>query len=84
MLWNESGEAHVRPGDWNTYEIEAVGHHVRTWINGEPCVDLVDPDGAREGIVALQMHSGPGPIEVRFRNLRLELDPEPARGDAQR
>ena len=49
---------------------------MRTAINGHPCVDLVDPDGARAGIIALQMHSGP-PFEVRFRGLELELDPNP-------
>ncbi len=78
VLWNESGEAHVKKGEWNRYEILAVGHRVRTWINGRPCVDLDDPDGARRGIVALQVHSG-GPTEVRFRNLRLEpMDPPAA------
>ncbi|HMO65416.1 MAG TPA: DUF1080 domain-containing protein, partial [Verrucomicrobiota bacterium] len=64
------------PGDWNTYEILAVGSRLRTAINGQPCVDLDDPAGARRGILALQLHSG-GPMEIRFRNLRLELDPAP-------
>jgi putative membrane-bound dehydrogenase-like protein len=59
---------------WNRYEIEAKGHHVRTWLNGKPCVDVEDPNGALRGIVALQLHSG-GATEVRFRNLRLELVP---------
>ena len=77
VLSELSGEALVAVDGWNRYEILAVGDHVRTWINGQPCVDLRDPDGARSGIVALQLHSG-GPTEVRFRNLRLELDPQPA------
>jgi putative membrane-bound dehydrogenase-like protein len=55
---------------WNRYEIEAKGHHVKTWLNGKACVDLEDPQGATRGIVALQLHSG-GATEVRFRNLRL-------------
>jgi putative membrane-bound dehydrogenase-like protein len=62
----------VRKGEWNRYVIECRGAHVSTWLNGELCVDLEDPDGAREGIVALQVHSG-GATEVRFRNLALEL-----------
>ncbi len=74
LLWKISGEPHVKNGDWNRYEIEAVGSRVRTWINGQPCVDLDDPAGARRGIVALQLHSG-GPTEVRYRNFRLELNP---------
>ncbi|MEQ8764159.1 MAG: DUF1080 domain-containing protein [Planctomycetota bacterium] len=72
LLWDESGEAAVKSGQWNLYVIEARGDHLRTWLNGSPCVDLVDPEGAREGIIALQLHSG-GPTEIRFRNLKLEL-----------
>ena len=40
------------------------------------CVDLQDPEGALQGLVAFQLHSG-GPMEVRFRRLSLEVDPEP-------
>jgi putative heme-binding domain-containing protein len=76
LLWKESGEAHVRTNDWNTYEILAVGSRVRTAINGRPCVDLDDAAGAREGILAFQLHSG-GALEVRFKDLQLELNPKP-------
>ncbi len=74
LLSAESGEAHVRPGEWNHYEIEAVGDHVQTWINGATCVDLHDPAGARRGQVALQLHSGSA-VEVRFKNLVIEPSP---------
>ena len=77
LLWKESGERHVRPGEWNTYEIVAVGPKIRTAINGHPCATLDDPAGARRGIVAFQLHSG-GPTEVRFKDLTLELDPPAA------
>ena len=72
LLWDKSGEAHIKPGEWNTYEIRAVGDHVQTWLNGQPCVDLKDPKGAQRGILALQLHSG-GKTEVRYRNFKLEL-----------
>ena len=72
LLWDQSGEKHVKPGEWNTYEVVAEGSRIRTFINGQPCVNLDDPAGARRGILALQLHSG-GPTEVRFRNLRLEV-----------
>jgi putative heme-binding domain-containing protein len=75
LLWDKSGEAHVKPEDWNTYEIVAVGSKIRTAINGNLCVDLDDPKGARRGITAFQLHSG-GPMEVRFKDLKLELDPK--------
>jgi putative membrane-bound dehydrogenase-like protein len=76
-LLSEGAGADVALRDgWNTYEILAVGSRLRTALNGRVCVDLDDPAGARSGIVALQIHSGDA-TEVRFRNLRLEVDPEP-------
>lgn len=84
LLWDQSGEPHVKKGEWNRYEIVAVGSRIRTWINGQPCVDLEDPTGARAGIVALQLHSG-GPTEVRYRNLKvtpLSSTPKVAGGGA--
>lgn len=79
LLWDESGEEHITPGEWNTYEIVARGTRIETSLNGKKCVDLEDPEGARRGIFALQLHSG-GPMEVRFRNIALEPidDPSPA------
>jgi putative heme-binding domain-containing protein len=72
LLWDKSGEKHVKKGEWNHYEIEAAGRHIRTWINGQPCVDLKDTEPARRGIFALQVHSGE-PTEVRFKNFKLEI-----------
>ncbi len=72
ILWDKSGEEHVKEGEWNEYVIEAVGSKIKTYINGKLCVDLDDPKGATRGIFALQLHSG-GPIEVRFKDLKLEL-----------
>lgn len=84
LLYEESGRGvlqkaladPVRPGEWNTYEILAVGDHVQLAINGVKTVDLHDPAGRRRGVLAPQVHSG-GPTEVRFRNFQLELDPKP-------
>ncbi|PQO43038.1 PVC-type heme-binding CxxCH protein [Blastopirellula marina] len=72
LLWDKSGEEHLKPDQWNQYEIVARGDHVQTFLNGKPCVDLHDAKGASQGIFALQLHSG-RPTEVRFRNLKLEL-----------
>jgi hypothetical protein len=75
LLWDRSGEAHIKPGDWNSYEVVAQGGKIRTSLNGAPCVDLDDPAGMRRGVFAFQLHSG-GPTEVRFKDVRLEvLDP---------
>jgi hypothetical protein len=62
----------VKTGDWNEYKIVARGSRIQTWLNGKPCVDLDDPEGARRGQFALQIHAG-GPMEVRFRNIKLEV-----------
>ncbi|MDE2506605.1 MAG: DUF1080 domain-containing protein, partial [Planctomycetota bacterium] len=72
LIWDKSGEAHVKKGVWNTYEIVADGPRIRTSINGRPCAILNDPGGARRGIFAFQLHSG-GPTEVRFKDLILEV-----------
>jgi len=75
LLWKVGGEDVVKVDDWNTYEIVAVGDTILTAINGKKCVDLDDPKGAKKGIFGLQLHSG-GPAEVRFKNLKLQLDPK--------
>lgn len=72
LLWDESGEEYIKPGDWNSYEVIARGHQITTKINGQTCVDLEDPEGAHRGIIAFQLHSG-GRTEVRFRNINLEV-----------
>jgi putative heme-binding domain-containing protein len=72
LLWKDSGEAHVKPGEWNTYEVEAIGSRIKTWINGRLCVDLEDTGGPRRGVFGLQLHSG-GPTEVRYRKIKLEV-----------
>jgi putative membrane-bound dehydrogenase-like protein len=80
LLESKGGEQFVKKGDWNHYEIVAVGSRVRTWINGNLCVDRDDPEAARRGLTGLQLHSGDA-TEVRFRNLHLVLleTPVPAR-----
>ncbi len=72
LLTKEGGDKHVKENDWNKYEIVAEGSRIKTYLNGQLCVDVDDPKGARKGIIALQIHSG-GPMEVRFRNLKLEV-----------
>jgi putative membrane-bound dehydrogenase-like protein len=82
LLWDKSGEQFVKPNEWNDYEVVAVGSRVRTFINGKLCVDLDDPDGAKRGVFGLQIHAG-GPTEVRFKDIKLEVDPEPAVSEAK-
>ncbi len=75
LLWDRSGEAYIHPGEWNRYEIVAVGSKIRTYLNGHLSVELDDPKGAKRGIFAFQLHAG-GPTEVRYKDLQFELDPK--------
>ncbi|HEY7329618.1 MAG TPA: PVC-type heme-binding CxxCH protein [Gemmataceae bacterium] len=72
LLWDKSGEAHVKADEWNEYEIVAEGSRVRTYINGKLCVDLNDAALSRRGIFALQIHAG-GPMEVRLKDFKLTM-----------
>jgi hypothetical protein len=71
-----SGDAFVKKDDWNVYEILAVGGKVRTAVNGNPCTVLDDDKIAMSGRIAPQVHSWSKHMEVRFRNFKLELNPE--------
>jgi putative heme-binding domain-containing protein len=75
LLTKEGGEKYLKPNDWNTYEILAVGDHIRLAINGHVCSEIHDPLGTKRGQTGLQIHSG-GPTEVRFKDWKLELDPK--------
>jgi hypothetical protein len=75
MLVPQGGEQHVKENDWNTIEVVAVGDHVLVALNGQKTVDFKDPEGRKEGIFGLQVHSG-GPTEARWKDLRLELNPK--------
>ena len=72
ILFDKSGDEHVKVDDWNDYEVVAIGSKLRTFLNGKPCVDIDDLKGAKQGILAFQIHSG-GPMEVRFKEIKLEL-----------
>jgi len=74
LLAKEGGEKYVKPDDWNDYVIEAIGPRVRIWINGHLCTDYTDEKLARRGVIGLQIHSG-GPMEIRFKDIRLEVYP---------
>ena len=76
MLVNDGGEKFVKVGDWNTYEIVAVGNHILMALNGQKVVDFKDPAGNAKGLFALQVHADTNPVEVHFKDLKLELSPK--------
>jgi len=69
----------LKRDDWNDYVITAVGNHITLQLNGIQTVDYheVDPYIDQEGIIALQIHSGP-PLEIQFKDIRIrELHKHP-------
>jgi len=73
---NKKGSEAFKPGEWNTYRIEAFGDTLRTWINGVMCSNLIDNMTA-SGFIALQVHGvGDDPEKigktVRWRNIRIK------------
>lgn len=65
-------ETILKPGEWNTLRIKAVGPDVTTWLNGEEMVHLNDPKiGKANGRIALQIHDGGG-IKVQWKNLVIQ------------
>jgi hypothetical protein len=59
---------------WNEYTIFAQGNHLIHLVNGYQTIEMIDNDpkgGAREGILALQIHAG-DPMLVEFKDIRLK------------
>ncbi len=72
---NEHGKDAVKPGDWNRYEILAVGPAIWTAINGTLCTALLDVKGEASGHIAFQIHGGP-PQTVCYRAGKLVHNPK--------
>ena len=80
--------------DWNEYHIIAQGNHLIHYLNGYKTMELIDNDrvtnpsdpkdlrgAARQGLLALQLHTG-DPMVVEFKDIRVKhLDEK--YGDAQ-
>lgn len=63
----------LKKNDWNRYFVRADGDHILLKVNGLTTVDYRETDSKipREGIIALQVHSGPA-MRIEFRNIRLK------------
>jgi Domain of Unknown Function (DUF1080) len=61
---------------WNEFLITAKGSHVTIDLNGTRIIDRDDPKFDKQGIIALQIHRWPDPMEVRFKDIEIkELTP---------
>lgn len=76
---NAAARAAFKQNEWNKVRIEAVGNHIRTFLNEVPAADLID-DMTSKGFIALQVH-GIGKkdeqMQVRWRNIRIMENPAP-------
>lgn len=64
----------VKKEGWNDYVIKAVGPHIQVTLNGQLTADLVDNQTGEQdfsGKLAVQLHSGPGPAKIEFKDLQL-------------
>ncbi len=72
MSENPVGQAAYRDG-WNSARVEVIGHHIRTWVNGMVCANLID-DVDADGFIALQVHTVSPDMrgaKVYWRNIRI-------------
>lgn len=75
LEYNQPAKNAFKNGDWNLFRIEAIGHSIRTWVNGVPTANLVD-DLTPSGFIALQVHDIGNNSElegktIRWRNIRI-------------
>jgi hypothetical protein len=71
---NPEAKKAFKMGEWNKYRIEAVGNHIRTFINGVPVSYLID-DMTPKGFIALQVHSIYADMkegmQIKWKNIRI-------------
>jgi hypothetical protein len=79
----DRGERAVKPGEWNDYEILAVGPCIWTAINGQLSVAYYDPAGEGSGFIAFQIHSG-APQTVSYKIEKLVRNPKIALAGLER
>jgi hypothetical protein len=75
LIDNKAGQAAYKKTDWNHYRIEAIGNHIRIWLNGVNTANLRD-DETPAGLIAFQVHSiGSNAAEegkeIKWKNIRI-------------
>ncbi|HZB26878.1 MAG TPA: DUF1080 domain-containing protein [Vicinamibacterales bacterium] len=63
----------VRQDGWNEYVIRANGDRIQLQLNGVQTVDYreADPAVARDGVICVQIHSGP-PSEAWYKDITIQ------------
>ncbi|NND07732.1 MAG: DUF1080 domain-containing protein [Saprospiraceae bacterium] len=62
----------LHPNDWNDFTIRGEGNRIQIWLNGYQTVDYIELDTTivNEGLICLQIHSGP-PAEAWYKDVRI-------------
>jgi hypothetical protein len=63
------------PAAWHTYVITARGNHIKLELDGVTTVDYTEaePGIEQSGLIALQVHSDKQPVEMQFKDLRIQV-----------
>jgi Domain of Unknown Function (DUF1080) len=72
----------VRQDGWNEYVVRADGDRIQLQLNGVQTVDYreADPGVARDGVICVQIHSGP-PSEAWYKDITIQEGPRPGGRD---
>jgi Domain of Unknown Function (DUF1080) len=68
----DKAKALLKDDGWNEFVITAKGQHVTIELNGTQIIDREDSEFDKEGIIALQIHVWPEPMEVRFKDIQIK------------
>jgi len=70
----ELAQKYTTEGEWNEYEISAIGSVITLKINGELMCEVDDrhKEATTKGIIAFQMHPGP-PMKIEFKDIKIKM-----------
>ncbi len=70
---NPAAQKAFKVGEWNAFKVEAIGPHIKTWVNGVPATDYTDSMTA-SGFIGLQVHATDSekPLYIKWRNIRIK------------
>ena len=69
----EKAREAYQPSSWNRYRIEAIGEHLRVWVNAVPTANIIDGQSSK-GVIGFQAHHLPhqdGRGAVYIRNIQI-------------
>jgi hypothetical protein len=67
----EQVKSWLRPDEWNEMSVSAQGSKIVVKVNGQTTAEIDDPQGRREGHIALQVHGGQECL-VYFKDLEIQ------------